>query len=235
MSRRLLEVWTHPDPGLHDDLVAQLRARPEARQALRDMTRARELGAAAPRLSNQIWEETLRSSIADGTAVATTTSETIMVPDFTLPADYMSTRRTLRYTLWGKLSTVITTPGTVTHRLRWGGVAGTVLAASGAYAPGPGSASTDFTFCVEWTLISRAEGASGSFICFGQRILGDFDSTSSATIVGNLNMWLMPASAPAAVTVDTTTAKALSPTVQFSVNTAGTTTTTMSAILESLN
>jgi hypothetical protein len=48
-------------------------------------------------------------------------------------------------------------------------------------------------------------------------------------------MGVVPVSAPAAVSIDTTIAKALSPTVQFSVATATTQLVNHIAILESLN
>jgi hypothetical protein len=174
--------------------------------------------------------------VTDGTAVANSTAEAIMVPDITIPANYMEPNRTLKYTLIGKISTVITTPGTIIHRLRWGGVAGTALATSGAYAPDPTAASTDLTFWIEWLLTCRTAGATGTMFCVGTRQIADYDDATVTTIIGNLNMMLMPASAPAAVSsLDTTVAKALSPTVQFSVAGAGTTTTTMMAFLESMN
>src|SRR4029079_14537747 len=101
------------------------------------------------RASSQGWEECIYATIADGTAV-TAAAETILVPDFTLPANYMYQGRALKYTLMGRTSTVITTPGTWTHRLRWGGVAGVAMAASGALVPDPTAASTIIAWWVEY-------------------------------------------------------------------------------------
>jgi hypothetical protein len=65
--------------------------------------------------------------------------------------------------------------------------------------------------------------------------LQDYDDATVATLKGNLDMGILPVSAPAAVTIDTTIAKALSPTFQSSVATATTAMTNHIAILESLN
>ena len=188
-----------------------------------------------PRGSLQTWEETLYTTIADGAQVLNTVTETIMVPDYTLPASYMYQGRTLKYTVYFDTSTVITTPGTITMRLRWGGVGGTALCTSGAYAPDPTAASTTVSGYVEYLVTCRSIGTSGSIFAMGRMWLNDYDDASATTIIGNLNMHVIPASAPAVVgSLDTTTAKALSPTVQFSVATATTQLTAHQAVLETL-
>lgn len=189
-------------------------------------------------MSDVKWRDVLtpaRVLGANGTQVLNTTTETIMCPDFTFAADALEVGDVYQYTLWGDISTVITTPGTITFRLRWGGVGGTLLVASGAFAPDPTAASTTVTYCVEWYVVCTAVGATGSLKGFGKIEWSDYDDASAAAIVGNLNMRVAPTSAPAGVSVDTTTAKALSPTVQFSVATATTQLTNHLAILESLN
>lgn len=188
-----------------------------------------------PRGSNQGWEECIYRIAANGAQVAATVTETVMVPDTSIPANYLTVGKTLKYTIYFDWSTVITTPGTMTLRLRWGGVGGVVLAASGAFAPDPTAASTTVSGMVEFLLTGRAEGTSGSAFCMGNMLLSDFDDATVTTIIGNLNMVMIPPSAPAAVTIDTTIAKALSPTVQFSVATAGTQFQAHLATLEALN
>lgn len=232
---RVIYQYVHPEPDLHDQVMAELRARPEAQEAMALLRRSRDPDARFL-AGDMSWQDTLSASIADAAAVANSTAEAIMVPDWTINAGLVKQNETYRYRLWGKISTVITTPGTIIHRLRWGGVGGTLLAASGAYAPDPTAASTDLTFKVEWDLTFRSVGSAGSAICFGERNLQDFDDATVTTLKGNLDMLLMPVSSPAAVgSLDTLTNKALSPTVQFSVLGAGTTQTVMLAILESLN
>jgi len=191
-----------------------------------------------PKASSVGWRDLLtprRVLVAEGAQVLNTTTETIMVPDFTLAADYLEAGDVLKYTLFFDISTVITTPGTVTFRLRWGGVAGVVLAASGAYAPDPTSASTDLTGWIEYYMICKSTGATGSARTMGRMNIVDFDDATVTTLKGNLDMGVIPVSAVADVSIDTTTAKALSPTVQFSVATATTQLTNSIALLESLN
>jgi hypothetical protein len=195
----------------------------------------REAGPFEHRASMQSWNELIYATIADGQQVLNTVTETIMVPDFTLPANYLYPGRVLRYTILGDVSTVITTPGTINFALRYGGVAGTVLANSGAFAPDPTAASTNQTCMVEFWTVCRATGAAAASYTIGRAIWGDYDDASATTIVGNLNMTMIPATAPAAVNINTTTANALSPTVKFSVATATTQFTAHIATLEALS
>lgn len=208
---------------------------PDHIQDLLDKSAA-DSGPFGYRGSFQGWEEVLSAPTADGAAISATTSETIMVPDFTLPANYMVQGRMLKYTLFFDNSTVITTPGTVTLRLRWGGVAGTTLATSGAYAPDPTAASTTVSGYVEWWLIARAApSAAASSFTMGRMFLSDIDDASATSIQGNLNMHVIPVSAPAAVNIASNAANALTPTAQFSVATAGTQLTNHLALLEAVN
>jgi hypothetical protein len=167
--------------------------------------------------------------------VLNTTTETIMVPDYTFAADALEPGDVFKYTIFYDVSTVVTTPGTVTFRLRWGGVGGTVLAASGALAPDPTAASTDLVGAIQWYFVCRSVGASGTAYAFAVIDFPDFDDATATTLKGNLDMRLAPTASAAAVTINTTAASALSPTVQFSVATATTQLTGLLAILESLN
>jgi hypothetical protein len=191
-------------------------------------------GPFEPRASMQTWRETLAMSVAD-TAITNSAVETILTPDQSIPANYLIPGRCLKWTLFGNSSFVITTPGTLTMRLRYGGVAGTVLAASGAYAPDPTAAQANRSWGLEWYVVARANGTAAAHICFGKFWLNDVDDATVTTLQGNLNMSIAPASAPATVNINTTTANALSPTVTHSVATAGTQTTCQMAILESLS
>lgn len=223
-------------PGIIHSYLKDYRAIPPATLEL--LRKGRELGWDGPVAMDATWEDVLtpKGQVArDGAQVLNTTTETIMTPDYTFLADSVETGDIYRYTLYFDTSTVITTPGTITMRLRWGGAAGTSLAASGAYAPDPTAASTTVSGYMEWLMVVRAVGASGSAFTMGRMCLQDFDDASATTIIGNLNMSVAPVSAPAAVTIDTTASKALSPTVAFSVATATTQLTNHIAILESLN
>jgi hypothetical protein len=171
-----------------------------------------------PRGSMQSWVECLYTVTADGVAVVTPAAATILVPDFTFPANYLYPGRTLRYTLWGRQSTVITTPGTFIWGIKWGGIAGTTLATSTALAPDPTAASTNVPWFTQYYMVCRAVGTSGSMFTFGRLNHSDIDDATVATLKADLDADLFPA-ANAAVTIDTTTAKALTPFVTPSVTT----------------
>ena len=230
------EVQAH-GRGLMDKLGDRL---PDSvKSALEKSAQSRWGDLPAMQNSSVGWRDVLtpRRVIAnDGTQILNTTSETIMVPDFTFAADYFEIGDAFKYTLLFDHSTVITTPGTHTFRLRYGGVAGTSMAASGAYAPDPTAAGTTLSEMLEYWFVCRSVGSSGSFFTMGRFTPNDFDDASVTTLKGNLDMLMIPASAPAAVSaLDTTTAKAISPTYTSSVNTATTQVTNHIAILESLN
>lgn len=227
MQRNIENGWSINDFERYDEL-------PDSVKMLAEKNNVGRTGFSTfqPQMSMQTWEETLYAIIADGTAV-TAAAETIMVPNFTLPANYLVPGRTMRYTLFFRVSTVITTPGTITQRLRYGGVAGTVLAASGAYAADSTAASTNLTGYTEYWFTTRSAGATGTVMCVGRTFLNDVDDASAATIVANLAMHVIPVSAPATATVDTTAASALSPTW---TQTAATGTMTVHlAVLESMS
>lgn len=185
------------------------------------------------------WRDLLtprRIVASDGAAISNTTSETIMTPDYTFDIDTFEVGDVFKFTLLFDHSTVITTPGTHTFRLRYGGVGGTAMATSGAFAPDPTAASTTLSEMLEYWLVCRSVGSAGSFMTMGRYTPNDFDDASATTLKGNLDMLMVPVSAPAAVgSLDTTAAKAISPTYQSSVNTATTQLTTHIALLESLN
>lgn len=228
-----------PTPDAVREAVA-LRAAtdPRFRSVLDNMERGWNYGNLGPRATTYAYEELLtpeRVVCADGAQILNTVTETIMCPDFTFGADALSRGSVLKYTLLFDYSTVITTPGTLTLALRWGGAAGTVLCTSGAFAPDPTAASTAISGMVEYWVTVRTDGTAASMFAMGRVTWNDFDDASAATIVGNLNMMMVPVSAPAAVgSLDTTTAKALSPTAKFSVATATTQLTNHIALLESV-
>lgn len=169
-----------------------------------------------PMNGQQGWQELLDSTIADGTAV-TAAAETIVCPDYNIPAFYMAPGRTLRLYAAGTISTVVTTPGTGIWRVRWGGVGGVQLLATAAQ-----NFHTTAQTLVGWNLIAfltcRSVGATGSFMSSG--VLNCFDELD--TTAANLKSAVLGSAGTgsnAAVTVDTTVAKLLSVTFTQSVAT----------------
>lgn len=201
---------------------------------LESLKRSRELsGPGEPRNSLQTWEETLYTTINDGAAV-TAAAEATLVPIYTLPANYLYPGRTMKWTVMGRLSSAITTPGTFTFKLSYSatGLGAVAVLTSGAFAPDPTAAATNLTFMAEFWAVCRASGTSGSLMGWGRIDWPDYDDATTTTIVGNLGMIVAPVSAPAVATVDTTVARSLNPTYTPSLATASM--TCHAAILEAL-
>lgn len=179
----------------------------------------------------QGWEESLESITANGTAIANSTSEALLCPDFNLPAYYMAAGRTLRLWAAGLLSSVGSSPGTLTVRVRWGGLAGTTLLATNAMAQ-DSTARTDVGWCFTGHIVCRTSGVTGTFMNGGIFFTYAYDA---AAAYRPINMGSAGISTNAAVTVDTTAAKLLSVTGQFSVASASNTMLCQQRVIEVLN
>lgn len=183
----------------------------------------------------QAFVEPLETTITDGTQISNSTAETIVVPDFNFPGFYMAAGRTLRLWAYGVMSNVVTTPGTLTLRIRWGGVAGTVLVASAPQGLDT-TARTNSMWALLATITCRTAGSTGTFISGGIMWGNVLSSTAANLLPALLGSAGAPlASANAAVTVDTTTAKLISVTATLSVSTNPTNLTCNSRVLEVLN
>lgn len=162
--------------------------------------------------------------VADGAQILNTTTETIVCPDYTFSANDPRIYQGASFSIecWFDVSNVVTTPGTVTFRVRWGGVAGTVLASSGAISMDT-TARSNFSGSLKATLVWRSIGSAGSAFCQGLVILGNVPVGAAADPQSLYFMGSAGENVPAVVSsLDTTTSKALSVTAQFSVNTATT-------------
>lgn len=204
-----------------------------------DLSRSREDdGPFGRRGSLQTWRETLFVSTADLQAPSNSTTEATMAPNFLLPANYLYAGRCLKWTCLFDWSTVITTPGTVTMRLRGGTntapASNTSLAASGAFAPDTTAASTNITGMVEYWFVQRATGTAAASYTMGRVEWSDFIPTTVATLITGLDMRRIPQSAPATANLDTTVANYVMPSATTSVSTATTQVTTHIALLEAL-
>lgn len=180
----------------------------------------------------QAFLEPLDVTIADGTQISNSTTETIVCPDFSIPAFYMGPYKCLYIWAFGVNSNVVTTPGTLILRVRWGGVAGTVLLASAAQGLDT-TARTNALWALEAYLICRTAGATGTFMNGGMmQNINLLSSTAANLLPAMLGSAGAPlASGNAAVTVDTTAAKLLSVTGQFSVATSPTNLTCQQRII----
>lgn len=183
-------------------------------------------------MSRQFWQESLAWATADGATISATTTETIIFPDITIPANYMQDGRVIRLTAYGR-HTAASTP-TLTFRIRWGGVAGTVLAASGAMVTGTVTAGI---WGVEAIIQTRSNGSSGTLYAIGKAKINE-DATQtvgSATLLGVEDfMGSAGVATPATASVNLTADTALSITAQF--GTAGSNTLTGHIyVVETLN
>jgi hypothetical protein len=183
----------------------------------------------------QGWQETLEAISANGTQISNSTSETIICNDFNIPGYYMAPGRTIRIWAAGVMSNVVTTPGTLILRVRWGGVSGTVLLQSGAQGLDT-TARTNSLWAMLCYITCQSAGASGTFMSSGIMWCNVLSSTAAnlePALLGSAGAPL--ASGNAAVTCDTTVSKLLSVTAQFSVSTNPTNLTCQNRTIEVLN
>lgn len=133
------------------------------------------------------------SNTADGSALASSTNEAIISPatDFTIPQNTLAVGNMFTICAGGKFSTTATP--TLTFTLRYGGLAGTSLAASAAITTPSGAA--NLTWQLNAQLNIRTTGASGTVMTVG--------SVAGVSAATTLN--LIPATTPATATIDTTT------------------------------
>jgi hypothetical protein len=167
-------------------------------------------------MSRQFWVEMLAWATSTATAVANTGSETVLFPNITIPANYMQDGRALRIKAFGSYGTTATPA--LTYTVRWGGVAGTVLAKSAANVTTSGvggGASMTALWEAEIVIQTRSNGSSGTLMTNGTATL--FTSTlATAGTVTNYGMPVPIASGstggttPVAVTADLTADTALS-------------------------
>lgn len=167
-------------------------------------------------MSRQLWTETLWSVEANGTA-NTSGAEAILFPDQTLPFSF-SAGRTIRLMAMGKFSNVVTTPGSITFRIRYGGVGGTLLAATSAIALNI-VVQTDIMWKIEATIVCRLSGTSGTLLAMGQ-----VDLAAELAASNNASNFMGSAggsstNTPAAVTQDLTASPIISLTYQSTVAT----------------
>jgi hypothetical protein len=181
-------------------------------------------------MSRQYWSETVSWATSNG-ATNTSGAEAIAFPNVTIPANFMQDGRILRLTAMGKYSNVVTTPGSITFKIRWGGVAGTVLCTTSAIALNT-TAQTDLMWRMEAEIVTRANGSSGSLLAMGRIDL----ALQLAANQGNPQFMGSAGGAstntPAAVTVDLTADTSLSVTYQSTVATGSM--TGMNFIIEAL-
>jgi hypothetical protein len=194
-------------------------------------------------MSRQFWSESLAWATSSGTAINTTTTETILFPNVTIPANYMQDGRVLRLRAFGVYGTTATPSCVIT--IRWGGVAGTILAKTGlnVLTSGVGGgASMTANWNLEAYIQTRSNGSSGSLMTNGEITWG----TSTLATAGTVTQYGMPCvivsgtsgapgTAAAAATADLTADTALSLTALWSANSAANNIQGLNYTVEAMN
>jgi hypothetical protein len=139
----------------------------------------------------------LSSSTADSTALANSTTATTILPKSALcsiPGGTLQVGSRLRIRLRGRISTVVTTPGTLTFDMRIGGV---VVSAFGAIALNT-TAQTNAAWEAELEAEIRSvgDGTTATALCTG-RFTSRANVGSPAVAAGAVASALLPDTAPA--------------------------------------
>lgn len=187
-------------------------------------------------MSLQTWQETLIAMPVDGAALGNTVTPTSILHatgKIILPAAYFQVGRVLRIRAAGRVSTLVTTPGTLTLDVRFGAV---VAANGGAMALNI-VAKTNVPWTLDWLITCRAIGATTT-----ANVMHQGNWTSEAVIasplptVGGASTHMLPNAAPAVGTgFDSTAAFTVDLFGTWSVANAANTITCHQYFLESLN
>jgi hypothetical protein len=191
-------------------------------------------------VSLQTWQETLINSQVDGSALASSTTATSLLPPaarYTLPANYLQIGRMFRIKFAGRLSNIVTTPGTITFDVRMGPTSNIVVFNGGAMQMST-TAHTNVPIVGEVTLTCRAIGNStnANFMGQGWALSQALSLTAVADSTTTPAHLLMPNTAPAVGTgFDSTVAMVVDLYGTFSINNAGNSVTIHQYSLEALN
>lgn len=139
----------------------------------------------------------LSSATGDGAALANSTAATSIMPasgNATIPAGALQIGSILKILLVGRISNIVTTPGTLTLDLRMGG---NIVSSFGAMALNI-VAQTNETFIAELYATFRAlgSGTNANALCTGKFISRSVIASPLAS-AGGAGMLILPDSAPA--------------------------------------
>ena len=180
---------------------------------------------------------TLLNSIADGAALSNTTTATSLLPVIakpTLPANYLFAGKMFRVRATGRISTVVTTPGTLTLAFRLGSVD---VFTSGAMTLNT-VAQTNTPWIYDAIMTVRAVGATTTANRLGQGTWTSHAVIGSAAIgTGGAGIQMMPYNAAPAVGTgfDSTAAQLVDLFGTWSVNNAANSITCHQFLIEDLN
>lgn len=187
-------------------------------------------------MSRQYWEELLSWATSSGTAVANTTTETILFPNVTVPANYMQDGRTLHLVVIGQHSTLGSGTVTLLFTVRWGGVSGTVICKSAAITQLISLTAALWMFEV-W-ITTRSNGSSGTVMGNGWAMVAGATAPTIGSATGAPAVAPMTNGGqvtPATASLDLTADTALSVTVTHGAANASNTVTGLNYTIESWN
>lgn len=172
-------------------------------------------------MPTQPWSQVLDGNVDTINGIVNTSgAESLIMPDKTIPAFYMVEGRKISGRCRFKFSNVVTTPGSITFRVRWGGLAGTLLGQTSAIALNI-VAQTDIMGVLEFDIDCRVRGlvAVGSLLCMGEvRLAQELAASNNAVnFLGSAGG--ASTNTPAAVLVTTVVDTLLSITYQSTVAT----------------
>lgn len=191
--------------------------------------------------SRQFWVEMIVWATSTATAIAASTTETILFPNVTVPANYMQDGRCLRVTSMGSYGTTATP--TLIYAMRWGGVAGTVIAKSSTITTTSGTGG-GASMTALWELVAqlqtRSNGSAGTLMVNGSGTLFNSANPTSGTVTNyGLPFALASGSTggttPVTTAVDLTADTALSLTALWGTNNAANSIQGMNYTIESMN
>lgn len=187
-------------------------------------------------MSRQTWQETLISAAVDGPALTNTVTQASIIPPeskLVLPGGFLAEGTVLKLTAQGRISNVVTTPGTLLFQVLFGATA--VFNNAAAAMNLNVVAKTNVTWWLEILLVCRGIGAAATLMGIGQwsseSVVG-----SPANTAGGSGSLFIPASAPAVgSSFDSTVAQTIDLQAKFSVATATTSLQTHMYKVEALN
>lgn len=189
-------------------------------------------------MSRQYWSETLAWATASGTAVANTTTETILFPNVTIPANYMQDGRCLRLKAFGAYGTTAT-PSCL-FSLKWGATVIAKQALNVLTSGVGGGASMTALWELELLVQTRTNGSAGTLMSNGTSTM----FTNTLITAGTVTQYGMTApfvsgssggTTPVAVAVDLTADTAISLTATWSAANAANSIQGLNYTIEGLN
>lgn len=192
-------------------------------------------------MSLQTWRETLINAQSDGAALASSTAVASLLPAaarLTLPSNFFSViGKALLIKAKGRISTVVTTPGTLQLAINLGTVASPIVVFAGGQMNLNTTAQTNAAWEAEFELTCRAIGSGTAANLMGQgRFMSRALIGSAAVAAGYAGSALLPDTAPAVGTgFDSTVTNVVDLTGQWSVSNAANSIQVHQFSVESLN